>query len=142
MSKRRQIARYAAAQAARAAYTAIMNAPLRKVATARGQKTVGPSKESIAKIAGNAAYQSIMRLGQMSFPAPDESNVQGTARSLGFNNIADYMGGDKRVHANARAEVPGFLDAFYKYKVDQGAPPNVASQHVEIVKEILKKIGL
>jgi hypothetical protein len=67
MSKRRQIARYAAAKAARAAYQAIMNAPLRKVATERGQKTVSPSKSQIAKVAGNAAYQSIMKLGQLTF---------------------------------------------------------------------------
>lgn len=71
MSKRRQIARYAAAKAARAAYQAIMNAPLRKVATARGPKAISPSKSQIAKVAGNAAYQSIMKLGQLKDFDPD-----------------------------------------------------------------------
>ena len=65
MTKKRQIAKFAAEQAARAAYKAIMDAPLRKVATTSKTRVVGPSHKEVAKIAAVAAYKAIVRLGQL-----------------------------------------------------------------------------
>lgn len=140
MTRRQQIAKFVAKQAALAAYNTIMKAPTKKVAGNKVQQV--PTIEEAAKVAGSAAYQAVLKIAQMSFPAPDASNVQGTARSLGYKNIANFMGGDEYVRDQAQGEVPAFLQAYQQYKVEQGASPDVAAQHVEVVKGILREAGL
>lgn len=144
MTKRQQIAKEAARRAAKATYDAVLKAPVRKIATVAGPQSVAPSAKEIAKIAATAAYRSIMSLAQvpdMSFPVPDESNVQGTAMSLGYRNLANYLANktEERKPA-AQAEVADFLAAYEQRKTDQRAPNT--TQLVEVVKSILRNAGL
>jgi hypothetical protein len=145
MTKRQEIAKEAARRAAKATYDAVLNAPMRKVATVEGPQKVAPSAKDIAKVAAAAAYRSIVSFAQdMSYPAPDASNVQGVAMSLGFKNLASYLGNkDPGGQPYAQEEVPSFLDRYQnEYKPGQGVPPEVIAQHVEIVKGILRDAGL
>jgi hypothetical protein len=141
MTKREKIAKLAAMQAAKAAYNAIMKAPTKKVA-GKGKETELTVKD-VAKVAGNAAYKSILKAAQdMSYPAPDPRAVQGTAMSLGFKSLAAYIGGDAYAKPQAQQETAGFLQAFADYKAEQGAPPDVVASQVEAVKGILRNAGL
>ena len=141
MTKRQQIAKEAARRAAKATYDAVLKAPVRKIATVAGPQSVAPSAKEIAKIAATAAYRSIMSLAQMSFPVPDESNVQGTAMSLGYRNLANYLANNtEEGKPAAQAEVADFLAAYEQRKTDQRAPNT--TQLVEIVKSILRNAGL
>jgi hypothetical protein len=63
-TKRQIIAREAAKRAAQAAYQAIMDAPVRKIATVLGPQEVASDPKEIARIAAECAYKSIISLAQ------------------------------------------------------------------------------
>lgn len=72
MTKREQIAKAAAKKAALATYKAIMEAPVRKVATIAGPQAIAPSSKEVAKIAAKAVYGAISKLGQNPGGVSDE----------------------------------------------------------------------
>jgi len=68
---KREVATLIAKEAAKAAYTSVMNVQIKKHASGNYRM---PSHQEIAKLAGNAAYKAVMKLGQAPPPAAMEAN--------------------------------------------------------------------
>jgi hypothetical protein len=93
MVTRKDIATKVAKKAALAAYNAVMNAPMRKVATIAGVQNIAPSAKEVAKIAAVATYKSIVKMAQVAPPpnsiSPDRipKEVIMKLRNLGVPTI-------------------------------------------------------
>jgi hypothetical protein len=78
---RREIAKKAAHEAATAAYEAVMNAPVRKVAGTKNYRN--PDPKDVAKAAAAAAYNGVIKQAQMA-AEPPPNPIGGAARPLGI----------------------------------------------------------
>lgn len=138
MTKRQKIARWVAKQAATAAYKSVMNAPMKKIATAFGSQYIAPSAKDVAKIAATSAYKAVLKLGQMALIPPDEAGVQGLAGALGFKNIADRVSG-KNVPVTP-TEVSQFVSAISSRYAPYGA--DQVGSFVDAVNAVLASHGV